>query len=99
MFRAGQKIVYVGQWGFPVQLTKGVVYTVRGFCNEDHPNGEIGLFLCEAARDADDEYCACFDQKSFRPAVERKTDIGFAHEILRKVAKPAPARAAFQDAE
>lgn len=30
-----------------------------------------------------------FDAECFRPVVERKTDISFAHEILRKASKPA----------
>jgi hypothetical protein len=34
-----------------------------------------------------------FHHGRFRPVVERKTDIGFAHEILRKASKKAPALA------
>jgi hypothetical protein len=30
-----------------------------------------------------------FFARRFRPVVERKTDISFAHEILRKASKPA----------
>jgi hypothetical protein len=95
-FRVGQKVVCIKGPRRHRDLTQpkiGEVYTIRliypssftgepGFLLEEivnglHPNGR--------------EYGFYADR--FRPVIERKTDISFAHEILRKASKPARAPA------
>jgi hypothetical protein len=91
-FGVGQKVVAISGECTPDwhgDLPKlGVVYTVLWVVVDgddemidlvELPSPEIGPF----ARG----YMA----KCFRPVVERKTDISFAHEILRKATKRAPA--------
>jgi hypothetical protein len=100
MFRVGQKVICVDasgwirglRWIYPVQ---GEAYTVRNI--EPNAHGKICIRLEEIinpvgmARDGSMFCEALFFASRFRPLVERKTDIGFAHEILRKVSKKAPA--------
>jgi hypothetical protein len=98
-FRVGQKVVCVdasGYKGLPwhdgSKLVKGSIYTVRacGLTLDGSPGlllGEIKLVVTTnrvlVGRD-------CFYwAERFRPVVERRTDISFAHEILRKATKPA----------
>lgn len=86
MFQAGQKVVCIDDSNQGVFIRVGEIYTIQSIS----PDGKylrVGSFG------------AGHYHWRFRPLVERKTDIGFAHEILRKVTKPAPVRAAFQDAE
>lgn len=105
MFWIGQKVVCLKNlgrnnpaWWAPID--KDAILTVRGIflcpsenvtalafhevSNRIHPVHQIEM---------------SYEARWFRPLVERKTDIRFAHEILRKATKPAPARTAFQDAE
>jgi hypothetical protein len=97
-FRVGQKVVCVNakprNVGFRIRgLVEGAIYTVRRVGIQSHP--ELGeqpsIWLEETVRS-----CPFYDigdlgshVSRFRPAVERKTDISFAHEILRKASKPA----------
>jgi hypothetical protein len=100
-FHVGQKVVCIkrGSWanefgaaGDEVFPSFGEVYTIRRIEDgrwlllveivnrlREYGDGELG----EA------RFCA----SRFRPVVERKTDIGFAHEILRKVSRKHPVRA------
>jgi hypothetical protein len=93
MFRPGQKVVCVGtanpshiNYGEAVP-EKGKVYTVRDIALRDGP----ALRLIEIVNPAHlylEAFEDCwFDQAGFRPAVDRKTDISFAHEILREASK------------
>jgi hypothetical protein len=86
MFRVGQKVVCVDDTGTFGICVKGRIYTVTrvmfGFT-------EQGVLLAEIAPPP--EYPG-FASRRFRPAVDRKTDIGFAHEILRKASKRAPVK-------
>lgn len=90
MFRVGQKVVCIDSPTSDVRPPwrefprKGAVYTVRG----DRPHFEPSILLEEIISDVGwDGYEAGFAARRFRPIVERKTDIGFAHEILRKVSR------------
>lgn len=73
-------------------LKKGTVYTVRSV---GLYNGVPCIWLHEIvrgiARGWEELGEAGFSPKRFRPVVERKTDISFAHEILRKVSDRVPA--------
>lgn len=103
MFRVGQKVVLVDdsgwedldrtRWHFPV---KGVVYTVRDMIAGHAPCGSIRLNELTNQRGFNFElglYDEPFFRASrFRPAVERNTDISFAHEILRKLNKKQPTK-------
>ncbi len=83
-FRVGQKVVCVDDAprGYKSALVrKGGIYTIVGLPMA--PDGEPGVLLAEV--DADAPYG--FWQYRFRPLTERKTDISFAHEILRKATK------------
>jgi hypothetical protein len=95
-FRTGQKVVYVGAkisiWRqieralHPyVTPQKDVVYTVAN--TYATPCGVLMIELLELPSPADDYWSAGFNSCVFRPVVDRKTDIGFAHEILRKASK------------
>jgi hypothetical protein len=95
-FRVGQKVVCVDaaprrgrRWVYDDPPVEGRVYTIEGIIDFE---GEPNLILIEQKRDPRSDYegyRAC----RFRPVVERKTDISFAHEILRKASKPARAPA------
>lgn len=96
-FRIGQKVVCVdakgsdGIWYPGEEIEEGKVYTIHSVLT--HPTkGNPLVRLQELKRVPEcmevwghDGYGAY----RFRPAVERKTDISFAHEILRKASKPA----------
>ncbi len=108
MFHRGQKVVCIdesgwndrrGLWNYPV---KGSVYTVReltvwwdgmpGIRVEEITN-EVGWSSCGRM------HCEpMFAAHRFRPLVARKTDIGFAHEILRKADRRAKAPIKREDA-
>jgi len=70
---------------------KGGTYTIRGIVDRPgHPNCETGLLLEEISNRVRGYQIVgvsepSFSASCFRPVIERKTDIGFAHEILRKV--------------
>jgi hypothetical protein len=89
-FRVGQKVVCVDAAG-EAALELGSVYTISEilpptFCRwRGLKRYTIGLWFAELP--VDDEYG--YAPERFRPVVERKTDISFAHEILRKASKPA----------
>ena len=107
MFRVGQKVVCVNAgvvgstpgdmapWEPSEEVFEGRVYTVAGsFANPD--TGEPMVRLYEVRRCISairswghDGYYAI----RFRPVTERKTDISFAHEILRKVSRNDRVRA------
>lgn len=77
-FRVGQRVVCVDARpgfgsGFPVNLILRAEYIIASV--QDNGDVSVGESVWYAPR-------------RFRPIVDRKTDIGFAHEILRKVSKP-----------
>lgn len=100
-FFVGQKVVYVGpdfsNTGHAKMIGQAVpvvghVYTIRAI-NEIY--GEPAFLLHEIRNEPRRWACgetfelhmnACF----FRPLVEKKTDISFAHEILRNAHTPEP---------
>jgi hypothetical protein len=94
MFRVGQKVVCVDDrsnlWTAP-WIKRGRIYEIAGFTAGT--GDPLGLFP-----DSGSDVLLVgihkpggFAAARFRPVVERKTDIGFAHEILRKASKPARA--------
>lgn len=80
-FRVGQKVVCVAE---PISdprcvhpiFQKGSVYTVSLI---EEYEGEAFITVAELHPTVTGQACG------FRPIVERKTDISFAHEILRSV--------------
>ena len=89
-FRVGQKVVCVDDRPRAYRenpLVLGGIYTIAGLPIE--PSGEIGVFLVEVESSAP----FGFYPDRFRPIVEKKTDINFAHEILRKVSRKDRVRA------
>lgn len=106
-FRVGQKVVCVDDGikpDWPAYLRNaewrgdapvvGQVYTIiRIIASND---GDV-LHLAEIRRSDTARlewgYDVGYGAWRFRPIVERKTDISFAHEILRKATKPARAPA------
>lgn len=84
-FRVGQKVVCVDSRCSYIDsaracpLQKGAVYAIAGIWRG--PSGTQHLQVSG--------FEPHFHQRRFRPVVERKTDISFAHEILRKATKPA----------
>jgi hypothetical protein len=97
-FRVGQKVVCINGYDDLAKRygcrgpVKGNVYTIREF---DDRGSEPALRLVEITnplkmhRNISEPIEPAFAVAAFRPVVERKTDIGFAHEILRKASKPA----------
>jgi hypothetical protein len=89
IFRVGQKVVCVGEvipdpsCAFPI-FQKGAVYTVSLI-------EEFGGFTFLTV--AELHPCVTGEASGFRPIVERKTDISFAHEILRKASRKGRVRA------
>lgn len=90
-FRVGQRIVCVNDefhCDTDGDLPKrGCIYTVRwiGCRPTDSGPGVMLHGLHGGYHSSGVEYCFCATR--FRPVVERKTDISFAHEILRKASK------------
>lgn len=89
-FRVGQKVVCVNARGaIEPRPVKGRVYTVASVrwveFAERRPG--LGITLVELPTIETDDYYAEYFAWRFRPIVERKTDIGFAQEILRKVSR------------
>jgi len=71
-----------------VQPVFGEVYTIRDISS--HPR-VIGLIFREI-RNPSGRYLSpsgecSFNSEFFRPVIKNKTDIGFAHEILRKASR------------
>jgi hypothetical protein len=82
-FRVGQKVVCVDDEAQPCNrgytpVVKGDIYTIRDAFDWF---GLDGIRLEEIKNPHDRGYQA----RRFRPVVERKTDISFAHEILNSV--------------
>lgn len=88
-FRVGQKVVFVGQpWKLKAYLqrllhpypgempVKGCIYTIENITPEDC------LELLGLISPADDYWAAGFNPISFRPIVERKTDISIFKKML-----------------
>jgi len=96
MFKVGQKMVCVSQgadWpNFPsVNFPKiGEVYTIRDI-GPSYKHGGAALRLLEIRNRKFNIGEPNFYVFRFRPVMERKTDISFAHEILRKASKRVPA--------
>jgi hypothetical protein len=93
-FRVGQKVVCVddrhsGEWS--AQWVKiGSVYTVAAVGVEPHlPTAHLRGIEYITIRLVGVMKPGSFASVRFRPIVERRTDISFAHEILRKATKPA----------
>lgn len=83
-YRVGQKVVCIKAQDYAGRdfvARKGGVYTISSII-------ECGLgyidFLFE---EISNPYGVGWCSENFRPAVDRMTDIGFAHEILRKASK------------
>lgn len=93
-FHAGQKVECIDdvadrwskQW-----IKRGTVYVIsRVFSIPFGENTDIAHLRCSIAIDlVNVEKPNGFSALRFRPIVERKTDISFAHEILRKAKAPA----------
>lgn len=85
-FRVGPKVVCIGdRWASVAEILPviGRIYTVRAII--DHRDG-CGIRLREI-KNKREQYVdgfveCCFDTSGFRPIIDKKTDIGFAHEIL-----------------
>lgn len=97
-FRVGQKVVCVDDRPTDAaggkELERGKIYTVRWCGVWGWPGvykDEVCVRIEEVLRGADEWNPSCVDMPfgchRFRPIVERKSDIGFAHEILRKVTR------------
>lgn len=98
MIRAGQKVVcvdaslpvlsHVIRWIFRMRwpLTEGTIYTAQRIAVV-HSENVIELVEVNNMAFLD----RCFRLSRFRPVVTRETNIGFAHEILKKVGGRAPA--------
>lgn len=100
-WRVGMKVVCVdasdrgftmASWGADIPV-EGEIYTVLDVLD---CYGIEGLLLKEIRNTPDWMYA--YNSDRFRPLVERKTDISFAHEILRTVTKTAPVDPAFERA-
>lgn len=78
-FYRGQKVVCVDATGFEENLVQNEIYTVHSIACY---LGDVWIRLCEVRPEL-----GGYSKRRFRPVVERKTDIGFAHEILRKAAR------------
>lgn len=89
MFRAGQKVVCVDGGDVDCEYDQGNGSTIGEICTVTNvymtDDGYLMLELAEYPSPATNEYEAGWMAVDFRPVVERKTDIGFAQEILRKV--------------
>ena len=89
-FYVGQKVVCVDASGAPGSTwwgdipVEGAIYTVAGQVYVETRNS-TGLLLVEIRNGALER--GAYNPIRFRPLVERKTDISFAHEILRKAEK------------
>lgn len=102
-FRVGQKVVCVNHGNLPGQrgqhwdkgeeIFRGRVYTIKRVFSY---RGKTNVELCEVKRTRRATIVcghAGYAHERFRPIVERKTDITFAHEILRKASRKQGAHA------
>ena len=90
MFRVGQKVVCVDASYYgpnSSRLREGTIYTIAHIGAEEDCEGEYGVLLVELKTLQAQGWRDGFRASRFRPIQERKTDIGFAHEILRKVSR------------
>jgi hypothetical protein len=91
MFRVGQKVVCVDAKATHTanvsEITEGSIYTIRAMRRDDVWLGEITQRPVLQGGKVTRWIDYPFKASRFRPLVTRKTDIGFAHEILRKVTK------------
>lgn len=68
-------------------VTLGSIYTIENIT----PEGNLEFI---GIRSPEDKYWAAgFAPECFRPVQKHQTDIGFAHEILRKVGRNATVKA------
>jgi hypothetical protein len=89
-FRVGQKVVCIDDklhswpyWAEGVEPpVKGEVYTVASMPSISSIDGTLVISLLERRNPF-----GGFRVTRFRPVVDKTTDIGFAHEILRKAAR------------
>jgi hypothetical protein len=93
-FRVGQKVVCIndkeihgGFWAAGARPVAGAVYTITEIIPGAY--GDYQALRFSEIRNAGD---IGYRSSRFRPVAERKTDISFAHEILRKASKPARVR-------
>lgn len=94
MFQVGQKVVCVAKgWNSRQKIAPpyGAVCTVTNVYTTG--SGHLALEVAEYPAPAAPGYTAGWGAIGFRPAVQRKTDISFAHEILRKVNRKNKVRA------
>lgn len=97
MFRIGQKVVCVntgkGAYG-EITPVLGEVYTIREVKMHRKGPGYRLVEIVNAPADYAQGVMECsFAHSCFRPVVERKTDISFAHEILRKTSRKQTVKA------
>jgi len=97
-FHVGQKVVCVKRqiasgYGDEAEPAVGLTYTIRAI--RDFADGIAGLQLQEIknpvrlysdGRRLYSDECS-FDARRFRPIADKKSDIAFAHEILRKASR------------
>ncbi|MDB5603538.1 MAG: hypothetical protein JWP25_438 [Bradyrhizobium sp.] len=102
MFRVGQEVECITDAWQPGRLKLTMpkarcVYTIRGMTLRPWSDVQRGLWLIgidnKVSHFIDGTYEPYFDAQYFRPIVERKTDITFAHEILRKASRKDRVRA------
>lgn len=97
MFRVGQKVVCVDAKGeHSPKLVQGRIYTIasiRFFDASEANFTGLGITLVEQPTFETKAHWAEYRAERFRPVAERKTDISFAHEILRRVSHKQGERA------
>jgi hypothetical protein len=71
-------------------VLKGSIYTVRDAYGDFFGNTGLLLEGITTGEFFPDGRERGYIASAFRPLAEKKTDIGFAHEILRTVTKPVP---------
>lgn len=93
MFRVGQKVTQIAPhtWGSSYGETHpqfGAVYTIRAI-NSHRDDTYLHFFEIKNPIHSysDGTFEMDYWAKKFRPIVERKTSISFAHEILRKASR------------
>lgn len=95
----GQKVVCVdascidSQKYYQPEIFVGAIYTIASFGEHSDFPGEQGVHLVEIPLRIPVGDREPFGAWRFRPIVEKKTDIGFAHEILRKITRKNGERA------
>lgn len=92
-FEIGQMVACIAPEGLeldptepPSHLEVGRIYTISGFCPEEHE--VVGVFLEElqANLPPGSAWCNCFCSTRFRPL--RTTDISQLHELVAPKPKP-----------